>query len=186
MAAATGHDDACVLSDRRKAPFIPSRPYLLSRQQIDAFFTAAATLDTSSPWRWQAPAIFTLMHSCGLRTGETRALQTGHAYLQRHDIDIVWPKGNRSRRLPVTSQVTRVLAACDTQSRARFPGRAAGSPVTEATAAKAPRVPATVILAWPHTRPSPSSSLRSCGSQVQESHTWSQRNAGITFTNWRG
>ncbi len=58
---ATGHDDACVLSDRWKAPFIPPRPYLLSRQQIDAFFTAAATLDTSSPWRWQAPAFFTLM-----------------------------------------------------------------------------------------------------------------------------
>ena len=89
---ATGHDDACVLSDRWKAPFIPPRPYLLSRQQIDAFFTAAATLDTSSPWRWQAPAFFTLMHSCGLRTGETRALQTGHVDLQRHDIDIVWSK----------------------------------------------------------------------------------------------
>ena len=139
---AAGHDDACVLPDRWKAPFIPPRPYLLSRQQIDAFFTAAATLDTSSPWRWQAPAFFTLMHSCGLRTGETRALQTGHVDLQRHDIDIVWSKGNRSRRLPVTSQVTRVLAACDTQSRARFPGRATffvsgtGSQVTEATAAK--------------------------------------------------
>src|SRR6266568_4438698 len=51
-------------------------------------------------------------------------------------------QGKRSRRLPVTSQVTRVLAACDTQSRARFPGRATffvsgtGSQVTEATAAK--------------------------------------------------
>jgi site-specific recombinase XerD len=71
---ATGHDDACVLSDRWKAPFIPPRPYLLSRQQIDAFFTAAATLDTSSPWRWQAPAFFTLMHSCGLRRTETSKL----------------------------------------------------------------------------------------------------------------
>ena len=78
---ATGHDDACVLSDRWKAPFIPPRPYLLSRQEIEAFFTAAATLDTSSPWRWQAAAFFTLMHSCGLRTGETRALKTAHVDL---------------------------------------------------------------------------------------------------------
>jgi integrase len=75
---ATGHDDACVLSDRWKAPFNPPRPYLLSRQEIEQFFTAAARLDTSSPWRWQAAAFFTLMHSCGLRTGETRALQTAH------------------------------------------------------------------------------------------------------------
>ena len=29
--------------DRWKAPFIPPRPYLLSRQEIDAFFTAAAS-----------------------------------------------------------------------------------------------------------------------------------------------
>jgi len=64
------------------------------------------------------------MHSCGLRTGEARALQTGQVDLQHGHIDIVWPKGNRSRRLPVTPQVTRVLDACDQQSRARFPGRA--------------------------------------------------------------
>ena len=99
---ATGHDQACVLSDRWKAPCSPPRPYLLSRQEIDAFFTATARLDTSSPWRWQAAAFFTLMHSCGLRTGEVRALKTGHVDLHSQDIDIVWSKGNRSRRLPVT------------------------------------------------------------------------------------
>jgi integrase len=44
--------------------------------------------------------------------------------LQHGHIDIVWSKGNRSRRLPVTPQVARVLDACDQQSRARFPGRA--------------------------------------------------------------
>ena len=138
---ATGHDDACVLSDRWKAPFRRPRPYLLSRQEIEAFFTAAATLDTWSPWRWQAPAFFTLMHSCGLRTGETRALKTAHVDLQRADIDIVWSKGNRSRRLPVTPQVTRVLDACDKKSSARFPGRTnffvsgTGNQVTEATVA---------------------------------------------------
>ncbi len=81
------------------------------------------------------------MHSCGLRTGETRALQTRHAGLQRHDIDIVWSKGNRGRRLPVTPQVADVLARCDKESRARFPGRVnffvsgTGNQVTGATVA---------------------------------------------------
>ena len=81
------------------------------------------------------------MHSCGLRTGETRALKTAHVDLQRADINIVWPKGNRSRRLPVTPQVTRVLDACDKKSSARFPGRTnffvsgTGNQVTEATVA---------------------------------------------------
>ncbi len=120
---ATGHPGAYVLSGRWKAPFNQPRPYLLGRREINAFFTAAARLDTSSPWQWQAPAFFTLMHSCGLRTGEARALRTGHVDLHSEDIDIVWSKGNRSRRLPVTPQVAGVLAACDAQSQARFPGR---------------------------------------------------------------
>jgi integrase len=64
------------------------------------------------------------MHSCGLRADEARALQTGQADLRREHIDIVWSKGNRSRRLPVTPQVADVLAVCDAQSRARLPGRA--------------------------------------------------------------
>jgi len=79
---ATGASDACVLSDRWKASFVPPHPYLLSSRQIELFFAAAAALKTQSPWRWQAVAFFTLMHSCGLRTGETRALQ-GRAHRRR-------------------------------------------------------------------------------------------------------
>jgi integrase len=139
---ATGDSDACVLSDRWKASFNPPHPYLLGRQEIELFFTAATALQAQSPWRWQAAAFFTLMHSCGLRTGEARALQTRHVDLQHGHIDIIWSKGNRSRRLPVTGQVARVLAACDQASRARFPGRttffvsAAGNQVTGATVAQ--------------------------------------------------
>ena len=71
---AHGHADAYVLSDRWKAPFVPAHPYLLSTEEIERFFTAAAHLQVASPWRWQAAAFFTLMHSCGIRTGEARAL----------------------------------------------------------------------------------------------------------------
>jgi len=137
---ATGASDACVLSDRWKASFVPPRPYLLSSRQIELFFAAAAALKAQSPWRWQAVAFFTLMHSCGLRTGETRALQAGHIDVDAGHIDVVWSKGNRSRRLPVTTQVAGVLAACDRASRAHFPARAtffvsaAGNQVTAATA----------------------------------------------------
>ncbi len=108
-------------------------------REIELFFTAAATLKARSPWRWQAVAFFTLMHSCGLRTGETRALQAGHVNLDDGHIDVVWSKGNRSRRLPVTTQVAGVLAACDRASRAHFPARATffvsatGNQVTAAT-----------------------------------------------------
>jgi integrase len=140
---AHGRGDAYVLSDRWKAPLVPAHPYLLSRAEIEAFFAAAARLNAHSPWRWQAVAFFTLMHSCGLRTGETRLLRPEHVHLPDRHLDVVSSKGNRSRRLPLTGEVTEVLAGCDRESAARFgPSRrtffvsATGNQVTAATVGK--------------------------------------------------
>src|SRR6476620_1021618 len=109
----TGIPDAYVLSYRWKAPIVAAHPELLSRREIELCFAAAAQMQTPCPWRWQAVAFFTLMHSCGLRTGETRALQTGQVDLDGGHIDIIWSKGHRSRRLPLTDQVIEILDACD-------------------------------------------------------------------------
>ena len=115
--------EAYVLSDRWKAPFVTAHPYLLSRREIEVFFAAAARMQTPCPWRWQAVAFFILMHSCGLRTGETRALQTEQVDLDAGHIDIIWSTGNRIRRLPLTSQVIEILDTCDRTSRAHFASR---------------------------------------------------------------
>lgn len=130
---------AYVLSGQWTAPVVRTLPYLLGRNEIERFFTAAAQLEAQSPWRWQATAFFTLMHSCGIRTCEARALQTRHTDLDNGCVDIVDSKANRSRRLPLTSDVVEVLAACDRISRAHFASRttffvsATGAPVTAAT-----------------------------------------------------
>jgi integrase len=87
-----GATDAYVLSEQWKASIVAPHPYLLARREIELFFAAATQLQVQSPWRWQAVAFFTLMHSCGLRTGETRALQTGQVDLDAGHIDIVWSK----------------------------------------------------------------------------------------------
>jgi integrase len=116
-------NDAYVLSECWKAPFVAPHPYLFARREIELFFAAAAQLQVQSPWRWQAVAFFTLMHSCGLRTGETRALQIGQVDLGDGHIDIVWSKGNRSRRLPLTGGVIEILNTCDRSSRAHFASR---------------------------------------------------------------
>lgn len=137
------NSDAYVLSDQWKAPFVPAHPYLLTTQEIERFFAAAVRLDAHYPWRWQAVAFFALMHSCGLRTGETRQLRTDRVDLGEGRIDVLWSKGNRSRRLPLTGQVIEVLAACDQASRKQFgPARqrffvsATGNQVTGATVGK--------------------------------------------------
>jgi integrase len=132
-----GDKSAYVLSDQWKARSVPSQPYLMTGREIEAFFSAAAALSARSPWRWQAVAFFTLMHSCGTRTGELRALLTEQVDLHDGHLDIVWSKGNRSRRLPLTGEVVEVLAACEQASsqhfgrcRQRFFVSAAGSQVT--------------------------------------------------------
>jgi integrase len=135
--------DAYVLSGRWIAPRVPPRPYLLSSWQIERFFAGAAALKSKSPWRWQAVAFFTLMHSCGLRTGEVRSLQPRQVNLDDGHVDIVWSKGNRSRTLPLTTEVSGALAACDRALSAHFPSRgtffvsAAGNQVTPESAGKA-------------------------------------------------
>lgn len=117
---AHGHNDAYVLSQQWKAPFVPAHPYLLGAGDVEAFFAAAAALKTGCPWRWQAVAFFTLMHSCGLRTGETRLLLAEHMHLRDGELDVVASKGNRSRRLPLTGDVIDVLAFCDRVSVSQF------------------------------------------------------------------
>ncbi len=133
---AQGNTDAYVLSDRWKAPFVAATPYLFTAREIDQFFVAASQLEAQSPWRWQATAFFTLMHSCGLRTGEARSLGVNDVDLDGRRIDVHWSKGNRSRRLPLTAEVVDVLTACDHTTRTGFPSRetfsvsTAGTPVT--------------------------------------------------------
>lgn len=111
---------AYVLSDQWKAGFARSRPYLLTSEEIEKFFIAAARVKAASPWAWQATAFFTLMHSCGLRTGEARRLLASQVDLDQGHIDIIDSKARRSRRLPITDEIVTVLAACDQASRSRF------------------------------------------------------------------
>jgi integrase len=136
---AHGHADAYVLSDQWQAPSVSAHPYLLTQAEIEAFFTAAARLDTSSPWRWQAVALFALMHSCGVRTGEARGLLAEQVDLPGQHIDVMRSKGDRSRRLPISGDLAAILGACNDASAARF-GRSrkpffvtsTGNPVTPA------------------------------------------------------
>jgi integrase len=134
-----GNQNAYVLSDDWKAGFVRTQPYLLTHEEISMFFHAAARLETTSPWKWQAVAFFALMHSCGLRTCETRRLKVGDVNLADGVIDVHWSKANRSRRLPLTEQIVGILTDCDHASRHVFGNdrtvffqSSTGSPVTSA------------------------------------------------------
>lgn len=116
----TGNADAYVLSEKWKAGFIRSQPYLLTQAEVTLFFQAAARLVASSPWKWQAVAFFGLMHSCGLRTGEVRRLTPTDVNLNDGVIEVLASKGDRDRRLPLTGEIADILTECDTHSRRAF------------------------------------------------------------------
>jgi integrase len=115
-----GNEDAYVLSDKWRAYFVRPQPYLLSLDEIGMFFDTATRLQTVTPWRWQGFAFFTLMHSCGLRTCEVRGLAVKDMNLVDGLIAVRWSKGNRSRQLPITSQIVEILGDCDRISRETF------------------------------------------------------------------
>ena len=120
---ARGNQDAYVLSERFGNARPRPVPYLLSECEIDAFFRAAATCDYTPPWSWQARAFFGLMLACGLRTCEMRRLRRADVDLAGGAIDVLWSKGPRSRRLPITEDVARLLAICDRRNDTFAPGR---------------------------------------------------------------
>ena len=107
-----GKPDAYVLSGDFKTTAARKVPYLLSDEEVDAFFDAAARLDVRSPMSWEARCLFGLMHSCGLRTCEARRLRVEDVDLDGMRIDIMWSKGHRSRRLAITGEVAEMLERC--------------------------------------------------------------------------
>lgn len=117
--------------NKRKAP------YLLTEAEVAAFFGAIPSACARGAWRWQATALFGLMHACGLRTGEAVGLLTENVDLRASRLTIPYSKGNRTRTLPLTPEVRSMLAKCDEESAAAFgEGRSTffannlGSPVT--------------------------------------------------------
>jgi integrase len=138
-----GRPDAYVLSDFFKAKATRPAPYLLSQHEIDEFFRAAAALDDAEPWVWEAKCFFGLMYSCGLRTCEARKLARGDIDFDRRSIDIIWSKGNRSRRIFISEEVVEMLISCDRDNKRRFGAsrpaffvNAAGNPITPTDAGK--------------------------------------------------
>ena len=123
---ANGHPEAYVLSDESKARMVRVQPYLLSQEEIEAFFGAAASFRSPRSWLWQGTAFFGLMHSCGLRTCEARKPGVGDVDLDARRIDIRRSKGNRSRRLSISDEMRDLLRECGERADFEFgPDRSA-------------------------------------------------------------
>lgn len=110
---ASGSPDAYVLSGGYSTKSARPIPYLLSRDEAEAFFEASTRLKWSGPMKWQATCLFGLMYSCGLRPGEARRLRMCDIRADELEIDIVKSKCNRSRRLAVSGEVMEMISRSD-------------------------------------------------------------------------
>lgn len=95
-------------------------PYLISSDEVDAFFLEAPKLKWSGSMAWQSSCMFGLMYACGLRPGEVRRLRPEDIRLDSLEIDIVESKGHRSRRLAVTGEIAEMVARCDAETSRAF------------------------------------------------------------------
>ncbi|MGN0072768.1 MAG: tyrosine-type recombinase/integrase [Coriobacteriales bacterium] len=136
---ANGNPGAYVLSDAFKSKVSRVTPYLITAAEADSFFAAAAEYAVNSPLAWEARCLFGLMHSCGLRTCEARRLRVCEVDTSAARIDIMWSKGNRSRRLAVSAEVAEMLERCHRRTselfgedRAAFFVSGSGNPVSPA------------------------------------------------------
>lgn len=159
---ACGHQDAHVVSPVFTSHQPRPATYLLDQTQIDAFFETAAMFKAADPWGWQATAFFGLMLTCGLRTCEAYKLNRSEVHLNEGVIDVLWSKGPRSRRLPISNEVAAMLAACDHQNTVFAPGRTRffistrGGPVNSSTPSRVfHRIWQTTQLPVPASKPKP-------------------------------
>jgi integrase len=107
--------------------YAPRRPrpevYLLASCEVDAFFAAAGGSGCAEPWPWQAAAFFGVLASLGLRPCEARRLGRGDVDAAARTVLVRDSKGPRTRLLPVTGEVSDMLAACDSANDKLWPGR---------------------------------------------------------------
>ena len=96
-----GNPDAYVLSDRWKAPAVRAQPYLLSAQEIDRFFTAAAQLQRTVP---VALASSRVLHADALvrdaNRGSPRSSRPSSVDLRDGHVDVLWSKGTAADVCP--------------------------------------------------------------------------------------
>ena len=115
--------NAYVLDPSWVAGVIDPHPYLFTQQQLEHFFTAAASFRPRSTWRWQAVGFFGLMCSMGLRTCEVLRLDRSDVDLDHLRLTIKVSKAHKGRTLPLSQDVADVLRHCDNTMGNLFPAR---------------------------------------------------------------
>ena len=173
--------DAYVASPRfTSRKFLPA-PYILSKNEINLFFTACGKAISTNRGAYRpivVPAFFVLMHCCGLRTIEARSLRTADVHLEEGYIDILASKGHRDRRVYLGKDERRYFTQYEKNVEAVFKGRVFFFPASESRGLTASSVANNFNRIWD------TAGLRSQGEKQPRPYSFRHHFAFANINRW--
>ncbi len=121
-----GETDAYVLDDRSSIQHYHAEVYLMTDDEIQAFFKECDTyvLRTRLLGRpYVLPALYRFLYCCGVRCAEARKLKCTDAHLGDGYVDIIDTKSHRDRRLYLSEELIDYLRKYDAAISVCFPNR---------------------------------------------------------------
>lgn len=121
-----GYTGAYVIPAKSNPAIEPEPPYFFTAKEINLFFEACDAIQPhkSFPGReFVFPALFRLLHCCGLRCKEARTLLCEDVHLEDCFLDIIQSKGSKSRRIYISVELSTYLKGYDASICLLFPER---------------------------------------------------------------
>ena len=121
-----GAKDAYVIPPKSTPSLDPDPPYFFTESEIEQFFAACDAVRPHERYPGRelvCPALFRLLHCCGLRCMEARALLCANVRLDEGYLDIIQSKGPKSRRIFISGELADYLSAYDKAIGGIIPGR---------------------------------------------------------------
>ena len=121
-----GESDAYVLDDRFSIQHYHAEVYLMTNEEIQAFFKACDSyvLRTKLLGRpYVFPALYRFLYCCCVRCGEARKLKCCDVHLDDGFVDILNTKSHRDRRLYLSEELITYLRKYDSAISKCFPKR---------------------------------------------------------------
>lgn len=121
-----GESDAYVLDDRFSIQHYHAEVYLMTNEEIQAFFKACDSYVLRIKLSGRAyvfPALYRFLYCCGVRCGEARKLKCCDVHLDDGFVDILNTKSHRDRRLYLSEELITYLRKYDDAISKCFPKR---------------------------------------------------------------
>ena len=121
-----GNKEVYVIPPKTTSLPVPEAPYFFTEKEIEAFFKSLDDIQPNKSFKGREyvfPALFRLLHCCGLRCKEARILECKNVHTSEFYIDIIQSKGPKSRRIFIGGELAEYLDNYNARIDCLFPRR---------------------------------------------------------------